>query len=517
MESPFKIFVDRSALADLAACPRRFWWAREWGKGMVLGPVGGVKNVQTIPVGGAFENIEGVLITQDYKVHPGGLSPARKSVYLVLGGCVHTGMNYLMSILMTLEADRKPLHVNDTVSYGPGGLWHTAVMKAVDQALAEFDQAMAAGGISVPDAKTPPQVDWKLREARALIEGLVMVAGFRLVPNLIERFRVVEVEREKRFKLTQLWAPMCEVWFESRADNLWEERETGDLYVNSWKTSADYGRMESEQFRRDVQGLSEAIAIEQDRSHNPTVVRKEFGGEPIVGTPFETNKWVNLSLPRIQGIQMAFLLKGRKYAADRLGLGEGLKIHYSPLTRGWKREVHGILPGDDLSEWCWSYEVPKVSKAGDAYMGKLGKDWVPVAVFDEYPGGTRQWVLDLMAGKWQPEAGDPFGAITVVPEPWSRSDREMEDWLEQTRAIVEDILPKGELVRAAFAKGDWQEARSLLNRYFPQDRKSCSNFYGGRCFADEICFGPDEVGQDPLGHDYVLRQPHHPGAVDDEV
>lgn len=588
--SPFKIYTDRSALIDHQACQRLGFWSREFGKGMVLPSAttarlsqvsmasGNTVSVSVLPSDvmiNAGDRIcftataAGAMVTVEPTVHPGGISPARKSIYLVIGGAIHTGLNYLMERVQAEEfasgyGDALKTSVQNLFQYDspqerqghlvkePSGYLNTEmILAAADLALAEFNQSMADGSISVPDAQTPEQREWKLREAQALVEGLVMVAGFRLVPNLVERFRVVEVEQEKRFLLTtmankprpavffnpatitdemvqaalksapgqimtltpkqqedllvMMTSQPVEVWFESRADALLEERATGDLYVHSWKTAADYGRMEAQQFRRDVQGLSEAIAIEAAGIWTPT-------GE----TPPKS--------ARIQGIQMAFLLKGRKSrqadpagggssdwgdAPDWHGLGPGLRWHQSPLVHGWRMASHGILPDQDESQWAWSYTFPKAeNKSG---KGRLGKGWEPMAIFDGYPGGTRQWILDLIDGRWQPECGDPLASCVAMPEPWSRADREMVDWREQAEAMVAQIVPKADEVREAMGRGDWEGARRLLNRNFPQDRKSCYSF-GSPCWAEALCFGPDEVWQDPLENGYALRSPHHPGA-----
>lgn len=463
-----KLFEDRSGLEDHAACPRKRWWRREWGKGDV----------------NPFD--------QEGKRMPGGLEPRRKSIYLVLGGAVHHGLNALM------------LHVkNDGNAMGEA--YNQTVEIAADLAVEFFDGELARaglGGISIPDVANPEQQDWKTREARALVEGLVMVAGYRLIPNLVERFEVVEVETERRFELGRLrrlqyWEPEIKsssavlvavpIIFESRADALLREKETGDLYVHSWKTSADYGKLEEDGFRRDAQGITEAIAIE-----------KTGQGE------------------RVMGVQMAFLLKGRKYEHKQI---PGMKIHYSPITRAFRKFAHGILPGQDLSEWAWSWDVPKVNqKTGQTYIGNLGKDWEAVATFEAYSGGVRKWVTDLLAGKWQREAGDPFAGSLAMPEPWFRAEEEVEDWLEQAKHISEGIHIAAERVREAERVSDWAKVRKLLNGSFPQNRKSCENFYGGQCQFSQLCWGSAEGRQNPLGEGvgFRVREPHH-SLGEDEV
>jgi hypothetical protein len=491
MSNPFPIlYEDRSGLSDYDACRRLRWWSREVLKGR-----------------------DG---------HCGGVQPARQSIYLLIGTAVHHGMNWIM------EEARNRDGIDLTCE--PESLPET-IESAASIALATFDEARAAQAIYVPDAKTLDQEKWKIREARALVEGLVIVAGMRLMPNLLARFKVVEVEREKRFTLTSIAMPIVNlptvvfpgtvsyhtipgtpIVFESRADALLEERDTGDLHLLSWKTSGDYGKAEEMQFRHDVQGLSEAVAIEATR----------IGGEHEhrLRDPSPVD-----DCSRVQGIQMALLLKGRKSRdtasgddwADPTswhGLGPGLRFHYSPITHGWRMASHGILPGDDQSQWAWANRTVKpVNKSG---FGKLAKGWEEVAIFDHYPGGTRQWLIDLMAGRWQPELGDPLEGIVVLPETWPRSDREMEDWQEEAKAVVQEIHPNAQLVRDAWDREDWPLVRQLLNRHFKKTRAACGRRFGSMCWAADLCWGTDEAWQEPLAlGQYILRQPHHSLGSDD--
>jgi hypothetical protein len=488
LDNPFPLYFDRSGLEAHAACPRLYWWTREWGKH-----------------------------SPQFKApHCGGLAPAGQSIYTALGGAVHEGLGTILCA---------------AIGEIPGSRWQSVVDHAIEVALEEFNVA-AASPLSIPDATTPEQRAWKLREARALIEGLVLVAGLRLIPNLLERFDVVEVERERRFQLGIIRKDKVDyipgqiiegtpfsrfsehqisiaseqpLILETTADALLRERETGDLYVHSWKTAGDYGRQEEMQFRHDVQGLSEAIALEETT---------QIGNNSVIPAGSAENRTWNV---RIQGIQMAFLLKGRKSrdsagdgefvdSSSWHGLGPGMRYHFSPITHGWRQMSAGILPDDDLTRWAWSNKTIKPeNKSG---FGKLGKGWEEVAVFDAYPSGTRQWVLDLLAGRWQPELGDPFEGVVKMPEPWSRSDREMQDWREQTEHRVRAIAEAAPQVRAAFVAEDWDRARHALNRHFPMNRQSCFKF-NSTCFCASLCYGPDHVWQEPLEEGFVLRVPHH--------
>ncbi len=432
--------------------------------------------------------------------HVGGLSQARPSAALLTGSAVHAGFEHLL--ICALPGPQEP-GIFWPTGENAGTLrgnpkWHVIVEQAATAGLTLFDNEVATNGISF--GLDPAAAEFYLAEQRGLVEGLIWTAGLRLVPELIGRYEVVAVEREERLELGTGCRP-----FAARADAVLRERRTGDLSVFSLKTAAMYGMREEMRFKRDVQGLSEAIAVERRLAQENTdgiarMMREHSDLEPLA-----------VQNPKVETVQMAILLKGIRRAAESRG---GRKEHGSPLVRAWKLED----PLSGLSQWAYAFETPKLDKQGNSYMGRLGKEWKQTPTW-EYPGGVGAWVRALDRGEIQPElASDPLMAAMAFPEPWGRSETEMEDWLVQARTIAQGIEEGARVVNDFLSLGDTGGARQALNVFFPQDRRSCISF-NQNCVFDSVCWGGQGLvqlagGQIPDG--LALRKDHHASEGDSD-
>ncbi len=430
---PAITFTDRSRAEEYQACARSRWWAYEWGRGLS-------SPSKDVEMYGAFHPDRPV-----YR-HVGGVSPAKQSRDLLIGIGVHVGMGWLLDS-----------HPEDVY----------ALRHAVDEAVGTYWNDVNKRGLALR-APTPDIYDFFCQEGAALVEGLIRMAAIRILPSLLARYDVVDVEREERLEL----APR--LIFQVRPDALLRERDTGDLAILSWKTAGEYGAAKEDEFRHDAQGLSETLAVE-----------------------------ARIAPERISWVQMVFLLKGARRKDTRV---EGRKINYSPLTRAW------MLEGP-VRQWAWSYEVPKEKKDGTPYMGKLGGDWRGVSVWDNYPGGTKAWIDALAAGEVQPEWGDPLAQCYAVPEPWPRSERDMQDWLVETEFQEVSLAELASIATERRENAGAEGCRSFLNCHFPKTRAICGNRWGHPCVYEQLCYGPDHVAEDPLNNGYRLREPHHPGEL----
>lgn len=408
-------WTDRSRIESYQVCPRLRWWGYEWGR-------------------------------TDEEI--GGLEPELARLELEIGSGVHAGVAALLTY-----AKRH-------------GLTDPVIEDAVALGTAAF-AVETARGIALPQSLTPEAVEFKRREGAAMVEGMVWLAGLRIVPAILERFEVLEVEREGWASLTP------EIRFAYRPDALLRERETGDLYIWSLKTASE---MYEAEFKRSMQGLSEVWAREQDNLEHD---------HDFVDTP-----------KRIMGVQMCYLLKGRKYE-DKV---RGCKVHYSPLTRAFLRD-------DGLShEWAWSYDVPKLNfKTGEEYIGKLGANFKATPTW-EYRGGVSEWVKALHRGEIQPECGDPFAKVWATPEPYFRSDLETVSWLRQVRVQEEAIVDNA----AEVLQLEGLEREVALDELFPQEAKwtrGCYLYPGVECEMVPICLTPCD---DPLSRGFRRRRANHP-------
>jgi len=260
----------------------------------------------------------------------------------------------------------------------------------------------------------------------------------------------------------------------------------------------------------------------------------------------------------VSSVLMDFLMKGERRSEDD-GSGTDTKKWFqaSHLVRAWRRlgaaigtcpacnSGHAVVRIDDpisgaewkcencghagtavefnevgTYEYAWSYywrcSAPHPMRKSKWYPNgqcdglgkrhKLGDDWQSFNVWTDYPGSVAQWIADLAARRVQPDAGDPFQSVHIVPMPLYRQAQEMDDWKEQIAASEARIAEDAERIRRL---EDPENVRRELNRCFPMSRRACD--YPVSCQFTEICHGIHagdglmavESGQ------FVWRSAHH--------
>lgn len=447
-----------------------------------------------------------------------GVRRNRASIPLTTGSAVHAGRAHLLNQVLKLGQDtvRPDLRVD--------------VDAAVKAAMEDYALELLNRGL---DVELGEEAQFVVDEQRALIEGLVRAYAKAGLPRLLEQYRILEVEREDvwdHFTPIRMLGdledklvgrdPKIVGWvdFQSRADALLQERQTGDLYVDSLKTAAMEDWRKDNENRHDVQGLSEAAVVERRLQEWWRNLARDLDTNVSHSHPQDTPTMAMLrgldAPPRVMGIQMTFLIKGARRQAY-----EGAPyVTSSPLLRGWFRE------GITEREFAWKEETPcpgpghvlSQGKKGPVLcegkkFHKLGVQWTK---FDTYRdagldlvGGVKGWVEMLSSGTVQPDAGDPFDAIVQSPLPYFRQDQDVADWIEQAQAVevrVAADIAQAERVRVE----DPARLRSTLNKLFPQNRRACD--WPSKCQHQEICFGDTTMLTSPMATGlYQIRIPHH--------
>lgn len=434
------------------------------------------------------------------EIYGRGIQPIRMSIPLVVGQMVHAGLAELLQLCANGWGGEKDLDAT--------------LSNVVVGALEEYDKEVKARGFTLDPEEEAFQV---YSEQKALIEAMIRVWALRRLPGFLEQFEVLEVEREDQFPLTTKrtqkicpdmvsfhqraenqikTCPTCKgkgnidvieddiVWM-SRADGLLRERASGDLYVLSFKTSADWNDFKDKEARIDMQGMSELYAIEQ-RLHRER--RK-------TDAPYE-------SYEAIAGVQMEFLLKGRR-SRDK---ETKQYLQDSILVRPYFKDGGGLME----DEYAWKYwthcDGPHVTSGGKKCPGdanhSLGKGWYRVPIWEYMP--IKEWIQLLHEGSIQPDAGDALEGLVVSPMPFFRHQEEIESW----RLQVESQEAKIAEIRRGAAT-DWpDDMKFYLDRNFPQHREACFK-YGEKhsCQFLDVCFG--NIG-DPLESGlFQLRKAHH--------
>lgn len=304
-------------------------------------------------------------------------------------------------------------------------------------------------------AETPGRI-----EQLWLIEALLWAFHVRGLPQLQAQYEIIDTEREEELPLSEGLTLMA------RTDAILKEKETGDIYLGSWKTTATYDQRKELYQRHDMQGISEPLAVEHRLK------------QPVVG------------------VQMVYLVKGWEKKQD-----DGSTQLQSEL-------VYGYMKDDTWAHsYNWTCKEPHDKCPGRANH-RLGKGWEKYPINTCYSGGIKQWICDISQDLIQSNAQESstfLDKYIIMPPPLNRSELERARWKNQT-ICQEKRLEKGlEMVKAYNSTpGD---LAFVMDEYFPLYEHSCE--YPGRCPFWDLCHLPSsEVS--PYERGFKPRDPNHP-------
>lgn len=375
-------------------------------------------------------------------------------------------------------------------------------------------------------------------EQRALTEALVRLAALRVIPQLLETYEVLEVEVMDRRTLYETTLPQYSlmdydprndwkiVW-RSIPDALLRHRESGDLYLLSWKTCSDLPREDDS--RIDMQGVSEAWAIQErlNTYAGDGRSKEELFLDPNV--PGWFCQYQGEPPPQIRGIQMAFLVKGlRRKGSDVLAgetltpeqLAGGGKVYKtaSPLIYGYRDG--GMVPKFASSRFytCPEPHSFRWAKGGVCPGGKnhkLNDDWASFQVWDTL--GVKEWMRMLEDGEVQ-NSESILDSQWALPVPNFRTLNQMENWRAQTQAseiqIAKDLLK----LREVEGKISQDDLIQVLNQTSlgTQNTDVCNRWFGRKCPAWDLCWGPQHIRESPeLSGMYKEKTQYAPEGVEE--
>jgi hypothetical protein len=333
-------------------------------------------------------------------------------------------------------------------------------------------------------------------EQCALAEGLLRAWWAFEGERFLSTFEVLEVEKEGRAALTE---KIAGPWEEDirpeeghyvkdelvlmfRPDALVRERETGDLYIISWKTCSTFSKRTIDQAKHDTQSMSEAWGWMESHNHR--------GGEYTQGRHAQ-----------IEGVLYKWIVKGSR----RKDEWDGLYKQGSHLVYGW---VKLATEKSEFPEWSWCYEF----ETEDGKNSRLGKGWQKKPIWSAYPGGVKAWVEALSHNEIFPRHVNALEAVFPQAMPVERRADEIESWKRQVVAQETPIPMKAEAVESSPTEEIRQEA---LDIHFPQHTHSCHSYSG--CPFLDVCWGGPEIASDPIGSGlYEPRSQNHPEYQGDE-
>lgn len=420
-----------------------------------------------------------------------GITPSRKSIPLSTGSCIHAGVEYLFGWAKHEQGS------------GTSSLeWETAIENAVTAGKKlyyelVFDSGFMTGNGTLNDINQR----YTYNEQVALTEALIRAWAMKELPYIIREYEIVGTEKEITVNL-----PGTDIVFQARVDAELKHRGDGSYYNYSLKTAKMWNERSDKSYRKDLQGLTEIWAVENEREglngftegiiHSLEQLRsKNYILQQNVN---QITNFLNTKLPTrnkvVDAVKFCFLIKGyrRESGKDFGYYSEGDKsgryVTYNPLIRGYKNiTTTGV-------SYAHSYKfLNSNNKSG---MGALGKGWEPFNVWEDAGvGGVRGWIEMLEKQTIQPECGDIIKSLVITPISYDRNKIEVDSAIGQ--------ITNQEKIIFDWIQGDMWE----LDKLFPQYRHSCH--WPSDCEMLDACWKP-EVNSDPVGSGlYQIRTPHH--------
>ena len=470
-----KFLTSRSRVADTLRCPRSRYWLHE--------------------------------------ANSTGFSPIRMAIPLVTGVSVHAGLADLCRTARDAEAAGLE---NCLSGYKFNDI---EINSAVAEAVENYQDACQDRGLDIEALESQSFV---FAEQRALVEALVRLAGLRVLPAILGTYEILEVEIPDQKQLAfQEASPIAEGWeivWRSIPDALLRHRQSGDLYILSWKTCSSLPT--EDDARIDMQGVSEAWALQGRLDTDWKTIRSGTNEEMTKFTPAYEGMLRDFPAPpKIRGVQMVHLLKGTRreaskeaseqiLSADQISQGGRTKKTASPLIYGYSEDSIGSTKLAWNSMWNCSAPHPMRKSQwyptgecpGDGRNHTRSGNWKSFPVWSGM--GVREWMRMLDVGQVSPESGDCLDQQWSLPIPNFRTQDQMGNWLAQTRAseirISKDLLQLRSLEEAEKKlENEFQQAlnSSVLG---PQSTEKCNQWFGRKCPAWELCWGPEHIATDPL-------------------
>lgn len=407
-----------------------------------------------------------------------GITGANEPLALLIGTIVHRGMQHLLEHCRKHESDEQ--------------LTTDCINEAVEVARELWLKTLSKKNLLLHSGEYD-RLPWIIAEQECLWEGLIRAWAIKRLPDILEEFIILEVEKEEVF---ENFSDM--VTFLGKADGLFlgkpnHPSAAGKIVQLSIKTASTFPEVTQRNIQHDMQGVSEQVCTNDRlekawKKWEEIVQDADFLG--LVPEDFspETQAFIKQyswfkefkECPTVYAVQYEFLLKGQRKQDPQ---NSGIYKQQSFLCHPYKLDSIMTLSGNSLGFTPTSYKW----KTGS---GRQAKGWEKTDIWDDI--GIENWVEMLAMGKVQPEEGDPFQNILIFPGLVIRLPEEIEEWKVST-SYGEEVIAKhldeiDDLVNVLNNtdipdKAEYisQQIRDKIWQYFPKNTQNCHDFYGEDC------------------------------------
>jgi hypothetical protein len=338
--------------------------------------------------------------------------------------------------------------------------------------------------INDPEIQPERQAILQMELAQEVDLVKALVYGWSLVgyPRLMANYDLVEGGIEQEEEISWLLANgnphttnnQVEMRLMTRTDILAKSKASGQAMLFNLKSVGDPSERWRLSFNRDMQTLTEAIAVE-----------------------------ARLGL-KVDGIIIEGLVKGKNSEYPK---GSGFWQSSSMLIYAWVKDgTAASLPGESggieyATSWDYTCSAPHIMGNNQRCPGNrnhtLGKGFRKRPVRDCFSGGVFGWVDYLM----RTDPATIEGYFLQLP-PITRDDFQVERWKRQHLHTEKARQDAGAIVDAAFIRGDKEAAYLLLDHYFTQN----AGYQCHSCAYEELCW----MAGDPLDEQkWKARTPNH--------
>lgn len=336
--------------------------------------------------------------------------------------------------------------------------------------------------ISAPEIEVEARAKYgmELEQEIDLVKGIVYGWSLTGYPRLVQDYEFIPEGIEHEEEVGWILSGVAELRLLTRTDILARSRQSGLAMLFNLKSTKYANERWRDSYKRDMQTLTEAIAVE-----------------------------ARLGV-KVDGVIIEGLVKGE---AKEWPKGSGFYQYNNTLIYAWVKEQQGdtLLPGEEAIEFSAEYDYSCTSphtfgnnqKCPGGRNHRLGKGWRKRAARECYPGGVFGWIDYLM--RYSPQTLESY--FIQLP-PITRGEYEVERWKRQTLLAEKDRQDKAQVIDQLFQEEGKQAAFEQLDYDFPQtgagwECSSCQ--YEGICWRAESPFDEDM---------WQGRVPNHPSEVE---
>lgn len=308
-----------------------------------------------------------------------------------------------------------------------------------------------------------------------LVRGLVYGWYLTRLPKLLSEFTIVDIEKEEEVSwILNEGERDSKLTLMTRTDILALSKASGNGILFNLKSTKDANDRWRNSFSRDVQTLTEAMAVES---------RIEA---------------------KVDGIIIEGLVKGSQKEWPK---GSGFWQYYNSLIYYWVKESEASsLPGEGggteyATSWDYHCTGPHVMGGNKRCPGDrdhtLGKGYRKYLAKDKFPGGTIAWIDYL--NRHDPAVLEEY--FVQLP-PINRDEFQVERWKRMNLHTEKARQDQAAMVDAAFLVGNKGLAYQLLDHYFTM-------YEGWQCMAcpyHSLCW---EAGDPMDEYNWKPRVPNH--------